>query len=189
MVAKDHKGKDKGTVIPARAVIEQRVRYGIWFINPRNPYVRRIEPGDRGQMLALGKEERQFMGELTINSGPLPVDSALEALMEGLPSTMLTHYLKITAILRPRPKPLESVLHELDFVKNRSKWYAFSQDPSDRLRRRRSKRSHLIREASSRGDAEQPDRPPDRHDLTAREHVPERRHLDVPVGEGDAREC
>ena len=67
------------------------------------------------------------MGELTVNSGLLPVDSALEALKEGLPSTMLTHYLKITAILWPRPKPLESVLHKLDFVKNRSKWYSYFQ--------------------------------------------------------------
>ena len=97
MIAKDHRGKVRGSVIPAQAVIERRVRYGIWFINPRNPYARRIEPGDRGLMLALGREERQFMGELTINSVPLQVDAALEALKEGLPSTMLTHYLKVGA--------------------------------------------------------------------------------------------
>jgi len=127
MIAKDHRGKVRGSVIPAQAVIERRVRYGIWFINPRNPYARRIEPGDRGLMLALGREERQFMGELTINSVPLQVDAALEALKEGLPSTMLTHYLKITPHLWPRPKPLESVLHKLDFVKNRSKWYSYFQ--------------------------------------------------------------
>jgi hypothetical protein len=96
-VAKDRKGREKGSVVPAQAVIERRVRYGTWFINPRNPYVRRLEPGDRGLMLALGREERQFMGELTINSNPLPVDAALESLKEGLPSAMLTHYLKISS--------------------------------------------------------------------------------------------
>jgi hypothetical protein len=127
MVAKDHKGREKGSVIPAQAVIERRVRYGIWFINPRNPYARRLEPGDRGLMLALGREERQFMGELTINSRPLPVDAALESLKEGLPSTMLTHYLKVTAIMWPRPKPLERFLHKLDFVKNRTRWYPYFQ--------------------------------------------------------------
>lgn len=113
--------------MPAQAVIERRVRHGIWFINPRNPYARRVEPGDRGLMLALGRDGNQFMGELTINSRLLPVDAALESLKEGFPSTMLTHYLKVTAILWPRPKPLQSVLHLLDFVRNRSRWYAYFQ--------------------------------------------------------------
>jgi hypothetical protein len=67
------------------------------------------------------------MGELTINSRPLPVDAALESLKEGLPSTMLTHYLKVTAIMWPRPKPLERFLHKLDFVKNRTRWYPYFQ--------------------------------------------------------------
>jgi len=127
LIAKDHRGRQKGAQIPAQAVIERRVRYGIWFINPRNPYARRVEQGDRGLMLALGKEGNQFMGELTINSRPIPADAALESLKEGVPSTMLTHYLKVTAILWPKPKPLERFLHRLEFVKNRSKWYAYFQ--------------------------------------------------------------
>ncbi|MCS6788543.1 MAG: hypothetical protein NZ733_04545 [Aigarchaeota archaeon] len=82
MTAKDHRGRD-GKPIPARAIVERRVANGIWFVSYRNPYLRKVSPGDLGIMLALGKERKEFLGDCKIVGGPHPVDAARAALVEG----------------------------------------------------------------------------------------------------------
>lgn len=126
MTAKDHRGRD-GKPVPARAIVERRVANGIWFVSYRNPYLRKVTPGDLGIMLALGKERKEFLGDCKIVGGPHPVDAARAALVEGPPSSALTHYLTIEGRLWPQPKDLMDYVGRLSFVGEPSRWYVYFQ--------------------------------------------------------------
>ncbi|MCS7094231.1 MAG: hypothetical protein NZ988_00250 [Thaumarchaeota archaeon] len=126
MIAKDHRERD-GKPISARTIVERRVTNGVWFVSIKNPYVRKVGVGDRGIMLALGKTKRELLGDCTLIGGPFPIDARVQSLIEGAPSSVLTHYLKIEGRLWPQGRDLMECVEKLSFVGDVSKWHVYFQ--------------------------------------------------------------
>lgn len=126
LVVKDHRSADKRD-ISALEVLNNRVKYGFWSISSKNPYVKKINPGDIGVFLATGREARVFAGECTVTSKPMPLDLAHKKLLEGYPSTLSDSYFTIDGKLWEKPKEAEKAAAKLSFIKNKSKWYAYFQ--------------------------------------------------------------
>lgn len=126
LVVKDHRTADK-KYISALDVLNTRVKYGFWSINSKNPYRRKITPGDLGIFLATGRDAKVFAGECTITSEPMPLDLAHKKLLEGYPSTLSDSYFTINGKLWEKPKEAEKVSAQLPFVKNKTRWYAYFQ--------------------------------------------------------------
>lgn len=126
LVVKDHISANKQH-ISAIEVLNNRVKYGFWSINSKNPYARKINPGDFGIFLATGSDARVFAGECTITSIPMPLDLAHKKLLEGYPSTLSDQYFTIDGKLWEKPKEAEKVAPQLSFIKNKQKWYAYFQ--------------------------------------------------------------
>lgn len=126
LVVKDHRTADKKN-IPAIEVLNNRVKYGFWSISSKNPYRRKITPGDIGVFLATGHDAKLFAGECTITSEPMPLDLAHKKLLEGYPSTLSDYYFKIDGKLWEKPKEAEKVATKLSFINNKTKWYAYFQ--------------------------------------------------------------
>lgn len=126
LVVKDHRSADKKS-ISALEVLNNRVKYGFWSINSKNPYSKKITPGDVGIFLATGREAKIFAGECTITSKPMPLDLAHKKLLEGYPSTLSNSYFTIEGKLWERPKEAEQAALHLAFIKNKTKWYAYFQ--------------------------------------------------------------
>jgi hypothetical protein len=126
LVVKDHRTATK-QLIPAIDVLNSRVKYGFWSINSKNPYRRKISPGDLGIFLATGRDSRVFAGECTITSEPVPLDLAHKKLLEGYPSTLSDYYFTVDGKLWEKPKEAEKVAAQLSFIKNKQRWYAYFQ--------------------------------------------------------------
>ncbi|MCS7117622.1 MAG: hypothetical protein NZ957_02395 [Thaumarchaeota archaeon] len=126
MIAKDHRGRD-GKPVSARAIVERRVASGVWFVSIKNPYLKKVGVGDRGIMLALGKTKRELLGDCTVIGGPFPIDVRVQSLIEGAPSSVLTHYLRIEGRLWPQGRDLKECVEKLSFVGDVSKWYVYFQ--------------------------------------------------------------
>ena len=126
LVVKDHRTTTK-QLIPAINILNNRVKYGFWSINSKNPYRRKISPRDLGIFLATGRDSRVFAGECTITSEPVPLDLAHKKLLEGYPSTLSDYYFTIDGKLWEKPKEAEKVAAQLSFIKNKQRWYAYFQ--------------------------------------------------------------
>lgn len=126
IVVKDHRA-GRGQIIPAMQVLTTRVRRGFWLLSPKNPYVRRIQPGDRGLFYLSSKQGKVLAGECTIISTLTPITNEIRNLVEGYPSSMLTHYLGIRGTLWANPIPAQQAVPEMSFVKNKARWAVYLQ--------------------------------------------------------------
>jgi hypothetical protein len=126
MVVKDHRA-GRGQITPAMQVLTTRVRRGFWLVSPKNPYARRIQPSDRGLFYLSSREGRVLAGECTIISALSPITNEIKNLIEGYPSSLLTHYLGIKCTLWANPIPAHQVVPQMSFVKNKARWAAYLQ--------------------------------------------------------------
>lgn len=126
MVVKDHRAGPRQT-IPAMQVLANRVRHGFWLISAKNPYRKRVTPGDAGLFYVSSKLGRVIAGSCVITSQPQPITHNIKSLIEGYPSTMLTHYIGIDGVIWTSPLEASEVIPNMSFVKNKLRWPAYLQ--------------------------------------------------------------
>jgi hypothetical protein len=126
LVVKDHVA-GKRQIVPAMQVLMTRVKRGFWLVSPKNPYARRIQESDQGIFYLSSREGRVLAGECTVTSRISPITLEIKNLIEGYPSTLLTHYFGIKGMLWAQPIPAEQVVPQMSFVKNKARWAAYLQ--------------------------------------------------------------
>ncbi|MEM4590651.1 MAG: hypothetical protein QW555_02300 [Nitrososphaerota archaeon] len=126
MVVKDHKTGARN-LMPAMQVLLNRVKHGFWLLSAKNPYRKKVAAGDYGLFYVGSREGRFIAGECQINSAAQLLTPQIKTLIEGFPSTLLTHYIEIKGVLWANPLNAEEVIPNLSFVKNKDRWFAYLQ--------------------------------------------------------------
>jgi len=126
MVVKDHRGAPR-EIIPAMQVLLTRVRHGVWLISAKNPYRKKIAPGDHGVFYVSSKRGRVIAGTCNIKSVAQPITPQIKSIIEGYPSGLLTHYFGIEGVIWANPIEASRVIPSMSFVKNKAKWSAYLQ--------------------------------------------------------------
>lgn len=123
-VVKDHYvGK---RVIPANEVAADRVSRKFWLVSRRMAALKDLREGGVAVFYSTGLEGRFFVGEGSFSQPPLPVTDEMRFYIVGYPSEKLTHYIQFDqASLWTNPVKVESVVENLSFIKNKSKWFTY----------------------------------------------------------------
>ncbi|MCS6784616.1 MAG: hypothetical protein NZ921_01120 [Candidatus Caldarchaeum sp.] len=123
-VVKDHYiGK---RMIPANEVAADRVFRKFWLISKRMAAMKSLKEGGHALLYSTGMEGRFFVGEGQFSQPPLPVTDEMRFYIVGYPSEKLTHYIKFDeATLWTTPIKADTVVDQLTFIKNKSKWFSY----------------------------------------------------------------
>ncbi len=126
LVVKDHVA-GRRQIVPAMQVLATRAKRGFWLVSPRNPYAKRIQERDQGIFYLSSREGRVLAGECTVTSRMRPITPEIRNIIEGYPSSLLTHYFGIMGTLWAQPIPAEQIVPFMSFVKNKARWAAYLQ--------------------------------------------------------------
>lgn len=126
MVVKDHKAGPRN-LVPAMQVLMNRVKHGFWLLSAKNPYRKKIAVGDTGLFYVSSKEGRVIAGECQVTAATQLITAQIKTIVEGYPSTLLTHYIGIKGVIWASPLDAGEVIPNLSFVKNKDKWAAYLQ--------------------------------------------------------------
>lgn len=126
MIVKDHRA-GRREIVPAMRVLLTRVKYGFWLLSAKSPYRKKIQVGDSGLFYVSSKMGRVLAGTCQITSELRPITQSIKSLVEGYPSSLLTHYVGIQGLIWTNPVNAADVIPNMSFVKNKQRWYAYLQ--------------------------------------------------------------
>ena len=109
--------------IRAMAIFQDRVKRGLWVMNPKTRNFKRLKRGD-GVVFYLGGENGQkFVGKCTLASEPHALMPEQMRSIVGKPSSSFTHVVDLDEIeVWDPPLSLSQLIDKLGFIKDKNTW-------------------------------------------------------------------